>query len=166
MLIICGSAREDGDTGRAVERLCAHLPGPPDRIDLSKLRVAPFDYDRPAHFDRFDEVVAAMLAHREILFATPVYWYAMSAQLKALFDRFTDLLSDRDPQRRGRALAGRGVWLMAVGTDPDMPPGFETPFSHTASYLDMRWRGSLYLPRGADRASELAAFAARLVAQG
>lgn len=165
MLVVCGSARKDGDTGAAVERLRCLLPFQSQRINLSEKHIRPFDYARPTQLDDLDEIAAAMLGHHVILFATPVYWYAMSAQLKALFDRFSDLLSDRDPQQRGRGLAGKRLWLLAVGADPAIPPGFEVPFASTADYLDMRWRGSCYVTRGsADSEGRLGAFAARLAA--
>lgn len=108
-----------------------------------------------------------MLAARAILFATPVYWYAMSGRMKTLFDRFTDLLSDRDGQRRGRSLAGRQVWALAVGTDPAPPPGFNEPFRLTAAYLGLDWRGALYLSTAGPAEhwqDQLAAFAAQVEA--
>jgi len=163
VLIICGSARGDGDTADAVEKLSAAIELPTRSVDLCDHVVAPFDYHRPAQLDHFDMVIAALLAHRSVVFATPVYWYAMSAQLKALFDRFSDLLSDRDPACRGRALAGRHVWLLAIGTDPEMPPGLETPFERTADYLGMRWKGACYLRRGSDGAEPKLRHFARLI---
>jgi hypothetical protein len=108
-----------------------------------------------------------MLAARAILFATPVYWYAMAGRMKTLFDRFTDLLSDRDQALRGRALAGRRIWTLAVGTDAEPPPGFYEPFRLTADYLAMDWQGGIYLPaaaRPAERKALLSGFAARLEA--
>lgn len=145
LLILLASARSDGATGRAVARLRASLRREHELIDLSGRTIRPFDYERPAQADDFDAVVARMLAHDALLFATPVYWYAMSGLLKTLFDRFTDLLSGRDSSRRGRRLAGREAWLLAVGADPDLPDGFETPFRCTADYLGMSWRGGVYV---------------------
>lgn len=133
-------------------------------VDLSALDIRSFDYTaRPD--DDFRAVAERMLEARAILFATPVYWYAMSGRMKTLFDRFTDLLSDRDEGRRGRALAGRQVWLLAVGTDAALPPGFDEPFRRTAAYLGMDWRSWLYLSTGTpwrQRQDRLAAFAAEI----
>lgn len=108
-----------------------------------------------------------MLAAPAILFATPVYWYAMSGRLKTLFDRFTDLLTDRDSGGRGRRLADRQMWMLAVGVDPELPAGFEEPFRLTAAYLGMTWKGGLYLSTAVPkrrRADQIRAFAARLAA--
>jgi multimeric flavodoxin WrbA len=60
-----------------------------------------------------------MIEHDAIVFATPVYWYAMSGLMKVLFDRFTDLVTVR--KDLGRRLRGRRVFLIACGTDPDLP---------------------------------------------
>ena len=164
LLILMASARADGATAQAVARLSALLEREHETIDLAALTIGPFDYSQPRQADDFDALVARMLAHRALLLATPVYWYAMSGYLKTLFDRFSDLLSGRDPERRGRQLAGREMWMLAVGADPELPAGFETPFCATAAYLGMLWRGGLYLPEGeaAADAPRLRDFAARL----
>jgi putative NADPH-quinone reductase len=148
-LILLGSARSNGDTARAAEALAAQLgPEPATLLDLGARSILPFDYGNPAPADDFGTVADLMLAHRAIVFATPVYWYAMSGVIKTFFDRFSDLLSGRDPERRGRGLAGREVWLLVVGTDPALPAGFELPFARTAEYLAMDWSGAFYVRSG------------------
>jgi multimeric flavodoxin WrbA len=126
----------------------------PELIDLGSLKLLPFHYDRPRHADAFDAVTDRVLAHRAVVFATPVYWYAMSGIMKTFLDRLTDLLSHRDPQRRGRQLAGRQVWLLAVGTDAELPTGFDVPFQSTAAYLGMGWQGACYCRTGTDFAED------------
>jgi multimeric flavodoxin WrbA len=111
-------------------------------------------------------LVERMLAAPGSLFATPVYWYAMGGRMKVLFDRFTDLLSGHDPARRGRRLAGRAMWMLAVGVDPEEPEGFAVPFRRTADFLGMDWRGEAYLcaKRRESWNRELADLAARIAA--
>ena len=148
VLILMGSARSDGDTAEAARQLAAGLSGMVTTVDLGLMRILPFDYAQPHQDDDFAAVVELILAHRTLIFATPVYWYAMSGPTKTFFDRLTDLLSPRDATRRGRSLAGREVWLLAVGTDPRLPEGFERPFEMTAAYLGMSWRGRYYVRSG------------------
>ncbi len=149
ILILLGSARSDGDTAEAAQQLRDHLaPGPATLVDLGSKTILPFDYKAERRHDDLDEVADLMIAHRSLVFATPVYWYAMSGVMKTFFDRFSDLLSGRDPLRRGRALAGRDVWLLAAGTDPALPERFEVPFARTAHYLGMNWRGGFYVRTG------------------
>jgi multimeric flavodoxin WrbA len=149
VLIILGSARSNGDTAKAASALASRLgPDMATLVDLGSKRILPFDYSEPDQSDDFSALADLMLAHRSLVFATPVYWYAMSGRMKTLFDRLSDLLSGRNPERRGRALAGREAWLLAVGSDPHLPDGFERPFQMTADYLGMRWREGFYVRSG------------------
>lgn len=146
VLAITGSARGDGNTALTVAHLRRALALADDQlIDLQACRVESFRYDPPPPADDFQTIVERMLAHRHIVFATPVYWYAMSGVMKMFFDRLTDLLLSPDGRRTGRALAGRDVWMIATGTDAALPDGFAVPFARTAEYFGMRWRAAFYV---------------------
>lgn len=142
--VIIGSARSDGNTAALVQHLSAQLGRQTMVCDLSKLTIKPFEYGRHDDRDDFRTVVAMMLQSDHIVFATPVYWYSMSAALKIFFDRLTDLLHDPNDRISGRTLAGRNVWLIATGTDESLPPGFDVPFAQTAGYFAMVWRQAFY----------------------
>ena len=145
VLIIAGSARQGGNTESAVEHLRRALDlGGEAVIHLRACRIEPFSYERRP-LDDFPAIVERILAHRRIVFAGPVYWYAMSGLMKTFFDRLTDLLLDVDGRVLARSLAGRDVWLLATGTDPEIPDGFAEPFVRTAGYFGMRWREAFYL---------------------
>lgn len=144
VLIITGSARAAGNTACAVQRLRDTLRSPVQLVDLSVREIRNFEYGRFDDRDDFRSIVGLMIASEHVVFATPVYWYAMSAIMKTFFDRFTDLLNDQQDRMTGRALVGRKIWLIATGTDADMPPGFTEPFSRTAEYFGMEWRGAAY----------------------
>lgn len=142
--VILGSARSDGNTAAIAQRLVEILGEQTNVFDLSKLNIENFQYERFDDRDDFRSVVAMMLQSQHIVFATPVYWYSMSATLKMFFDRLTDLLHDPNDRRSGRSLAGRNVWLISTGTDEGLPPGFDVPFAQTAGYFDMVWRQAFY----------------------
>jgi hypothetical protein len=36
------------------------------------------------------------------------------------------------------------MYLLVVGADEDMPPGFDNPFILTSDYLDMNYSGHIY----------------------
>ncbi len=83
--VILGSARSDGNTAALVERLIANLREQTNVFDLANLAFEPFEYQLYGDRDDFRSVVDTMLKSQHIVFATPVYWYAMSATLKAFF---------------------------------------------------------------------------------
>lgn len=142
--VVTGSARGDGNTNAAVQHLSQQLGTRPTVTDLSSLTITPFEYGRYNDRDDFRAVIGMMLASEHVVFATPVYWYSMASPMKVFFDRLTDLLLDPGDRNIGRALAGRSVWLLATGTDEDMPAGFQEPFVRTAEYFGMVWRNAVY----------------------
>ena len=83
-----------------------------------------------------------MLRHHIIVFATPVYWYAMSGLMKTFFDRFTDIVTTK--KHLGIQLKGKSSLLLAVGTDQELPDGFEIPFKLSSDYLNMTYQGCIY----------------------
>jgi multimeric flavodoxin WrbA len=147
-LVILGSARPDGETRRAVD--IAFATGSPELLILPNFALGGYDYGHLNAQDAFGAIADAMAAAEKIVFATPVYWYAMSAPLKIFFDRLTDLTENLKTQ--GKTLRGKSVWVIATGTEIGLPEGFEIPFSRTADYFDMAYRGSAYLYTGQDAA--------------
>ena len=140
-LVIMGSARADGDTRRLLDAVLAGSPH--TFIDLLDFSVAPYSYQQnyPTH-DDFPRLANLLLQHPVVVFATPVYWYSMSGALKNFFDRLTDLTTTH--KLLGRQLAGKHVFLAAIGSDPELPEGFEVPFKLTAEYFDMLFEGTFY----------------------
>lgn len=142
--VIMGTARRDGETRRAVD--IAFPNGSIDLIPLSEHNIGGYDYAHANADDDFPVIVDAMLTAKTIVFATPVYWYAMSAPMKIFFDRLADLLETS--KERGRKMAGRNVWLIASGAETTLPDGFEVPFARTAQYFACNYRGAAYLYTG------------------
>ncbi|NCP19390.1 MAG: NAD(P)H-dependent oxidoreductase [Erythrobacter sp.] len=155
--IVTGSARGDGNTRAMVDALLERIGADATAFDVSDSRIEPFDYTAHDHADGFRAIVAAMAQSKHVVFATPVYWYAMSGPLKTFFDRLTDLVMPPENRLLGRSLAGRRVWLLATGTDETLPPGFAEPFVRTARYFDMEWGDVAYCRAcGEDRLADRA----------
>lgn len=144
VLILYGSSSKDGMTKKTVNALAEDTDA--EIIDVGSNNITPYDYEGLNKDDYFMFVSKKMLQYDTIVFATPVYWYAMSAQMKIFFDRFSDLITIRKPD--GRALAGKRTYLIANGTDIDLPQGFEIPFQRTSDYFDMEYMGAYYLYAG------------------
>jgi multimeric flavodoxin WrbA len=164
-LVILGSARRDGYTRRAVSM--AFQDREIELIDLSTHQIGVYDYSHLHQGDDFLSIVERMTQTKKIIFATPVYWYAMSGAMKDFFDRLTDLLEIA--KDTGRQLAGRDVWLLATGAERELPRGFEIPFLGTAAYFGMNYLSAGYLYTGPDRMeqdqseSDLALFGRRVL---
>jgi multimeric flavodoxin WrbA len=146
VLLIAGSPREHGNTAATAFQLRDKLGlNGEQSIDLCRYNIMPFGYDVDLFRDDFYAVITRMFAHSHIVFLTPVYWYAMSGLMKTFFDRFTDLLLSAEAKPLGRRLAERHVWLLANGTDAELPAGFTVPFERTAAYFSMHWEQASYV---------------------
>lgn len=140
-LILLASARRHSDTKRLLQTVFKDVPH--RELDLLEAKIYPYRYenDYPPE-DDFLHLIDQLLKAKVVVFATPVYWYAMSGLLKTFLDRWTDLVTVR--KERGRQLKGRSIFLVAVGSDDSLPDGFEVPFKLTAKYFDMHYGGGLY----------------------
>lgn len=141
-IIILGSARKDSHTRTLLRNVFNGIDH--ELIDLLDHHIAPFDYDAQyPEEDEFSDLTDQMLMAENIVFATPVYWYAMSGILKTFLDRFTDLVSvDKE---KGRGLKGKNLYLFSVGADQEPPEGFEVPFRETAKYMEMKYHEGVYI---------------------
>ena len=147
-LVILGSARSDGETRRAVD--LAFPPGTAELVVLPNFSMGGYDYHHFNADDAFCSIAPKMAEADRIVFATPVYWYAMSAPLKIFFDRLDDMTENL--KALGKSLRDKSVWMIATGTENVLPEGFEVPFARTAGYFGMRYRGCAYLYTGLDPA--------------
>lgn len=140
-LIILASARKQGKTRTFLNEVFSGSDY--DLVDLLDFHILPYNYANDySDTDEFLKIVDELLGHRIIVFATPVYWYAMSGLMKTFFDRFTDIVTAK--KQIGRQLSGKSTFLLAVGADEELPGGFEVPFKSTSDYLDMEYRGCIY----------------------
>ena len=141
-LLILGTNRDDSNTLKAMKD---HLPfAEYELIELHKLKLQHYTYDRDKKADDDLLLVASKMTEvKNIVFATPVYWYAMSGIMKIFFDRLSGLISTSKPL--GRALSGKSVYLFSTGSDLKMPDGFEVPFKRTSEYFEMIYVRSIYV---------------------
>lgn len=140
-LVITGSARRDSDTKKLLELLFPE--GTVKVLDLLDYKLSAYSYsgEYPAD-DQFLQLIEELLPHKQVIFATPVYWYAMSGLLKAFFDRLTDLITFQ--KQLGRKLAGKETFSVAVGAEEELPLGFAKPFELTSAYFNMTYKAGYY----------------------
>ncbi len=140
-VIIQGSSRNDGDTTK-ITGILQRKSGW-DLIDLNNYEISHYDY---AHENAGDDFIPLMRnlidKYDTFVFATPVYWYAMSGIMKVFFDRITDLLEiEKD---LGRKLRGKNMAAISVSIGNNLGEEFWLPFSKTAEYLGMNYLGNLH----------------------
>lgn len=139
VLVILGTARDESNTLKAIR---AHLPFKDyELIELHKMDIGLYEYAN-RNTDDFLDIALKMSVADTIVFATPVYWYAMSGVLKVFFDRLTELITTSKDV--GRALKGKEVYLLATGSEEELPEGFEVPFKKTSEYFDMHYMRAYY----------------------
>ena len=141
VLFILGTSRKAGNTRKLVD--CFNEDRNAPVIDLADYKIAPYDYTYQNSNDDFSLLIGKLLLCKTVVFATPVYWYAMSSQLKTFIDRFSDLLGPR--KDLGREMRNKNTFLIATGsTELNLTPGMEEVIKRTSDYLGMHYRGAYY----------------------
>lgn len=142
-IIILGSSQSSGGTRLAVESIIGSSAIPV--VDLKKLEILPYDYEYRNKEDDYFPLMERIINHDLIVIATPVYWYSMSAIMKAFIDRLSDLLDIR--KDLSRLLRGKNLFVIAsFGTS--LPRGFEDPFEQTCDYMGMHYQGCSFIYHG------------------
>jgi multimeric flavodoxin WrbA len=164
-IALLSSSRRLGNTGQLMNRIALELKI--DVVDLTSLRMSPYDYDHLNRNDDFEPLMKHMLAHDQIIFATPIYWYAVSPAMKIFLDRFSDLLELPDLLPEGRRLRGKHAYVVCTSICDEPSVEFMGTFRETFNYLGMHFGGVVhvncrdgYLPAVHD--SEALKFAARV----
>ena len=111
-------------------------------IDLNDYSFSYYDYENKNRADDFLKIAKQLTPYNHLIFATPIYWYSMSAIMKTFFDRLTDLITIE--KEMGRSLKGKTISSIACSSDQEEYEGFEMPFVNTAEYLEMHFGKHLH----------------------
>lgn len=152
-LFLLGSSRTGGNTEALARAAAEHLePGAAQRwIHLGELGLPPFtdrrhagDGTTPAAQGAEQIVQDATLAATDIVVASPLYWYSVSASVKNYLDHWSGWLRVPGLDFKAR-MAGRRLW--AVTAHADGAPAVAVPLAGTlrlsAGFFKMEWRGVL-----------------------
>ncbi|WP_078577748.1 flavodoxin family protein [Salipaludibacillus agaradhaerens] len=89
--------------------------------------------------DDYEELLQQFLAHDIVIFATPLYWFGMSGQMKTFFDRWSQYLRDERFDLKAK-LAEKKAYVIITGNKPD-PKVSALPlimqFNAIFQYVDM-----------------------------
>lgn len=140
-VILQASANSWGNTHKTVAYL--NKDNLFDVVDLKTKNIGFYDYEFKNNADDFLPLITNIVENYDtIVFATPVYWYAMSGILKVFFDRFTDVLNFKS--ELGFKLRDKNMAMLSNSLKNDRNIGFEIPFIKTANYLKMHYLGDVH----------------------
>ncbi|MFA0116007.1 flavodoxin family protein [Vibrio sp. 10N.261.46.E11] len=139
--VILGTSKSDGNTRKLVESFVEQSDA--KLFDLSDFDISFYDYEHENRNDSFLPIVHELVGFDHLVFASPVYWYSMSAQLKVFFDRLSDLLTIE--KGLGRKLKGKSISVLSTGYNVELPKCFVEPFELTANYMQLEFKGCEYL---------------------
>ncbi|MBM4218911.1 MAG: NAD(P)H-dependent oxidoreductase [Gammaproteobacteria bacterium] len=138
-IALFASARRHGNTGAFMDRIAGELGI--EVVDLGALCIAPYDYAHSHRDDDFEPLMRRVLACDHIIFASPVYWYAVSSPMKIFLDRVTDFLDLPELLEDGRRLRGKTGYVVCTSIYDAAPGPFVDAFRDTFEYLGMRFGG-------------------------
>ena len=167
--ILVGSARTNGNTMQIVDLLRQTLQNKVSVHDLKALNINGFDYDNSFKEDDFLSTLDDVLDADVVIFATPIYWYTLSSQLKQFVERLSDITlfyPDLLPRFRGK----RGFLLM-TGASDEVPEGMTVAIEKTCTHLQMKYTDSLYIqfedqePKSTQFMQQILQFASNILKQ-
>jgi len=134
------SSRRNGNTGKFMDRIAKEVAI--EVVDLTPLNLSPYDYDHQNRSDDFEPLMQKVLGFDQIIFATPIYWYAASPPMKVFLDRISDFLDLPDLLEDGRRLRGKRAFVVCTSIYDEAAPSFTNAFLETFTYLGMRYGGT------------------------
>ena len=143
VLILQGSPNTNGSTALLAREFARGARGAGhdvEIVDVAKLDIAPCmgcvacGYGGPcALADDFDELREKILSSDMLVFATPLYYYGMTAQLKAVVDRFCSA----NPSISGKRL--KSALLTVAWNDDDWTfDALEAHYDTLVRYLNLQ----------------------------
>ncbi len=138
-IALFASARRHGNTGAFIDRIANELGI--EVVDLAALRMAPYDYEHSHRDDDFEPLFRRMLGFQNLIFASPVYCYAVAPPMKIFFDRIVDFLDLPELQDEARRLRGKTAWVVCTSIYDEAPDSFVGAFRDNFEYYGMRFGG-------------------------
>jgi len=99
-IALFSGSRRHGNTGQLIDRIAFALNI--EIVDLARRRMSSYDYEHLNRNDDFEPLMRRVLEHDQIIFATPIYWYAVSPTMKVSTCRArSGGIEIRSPRARG-----------------------------------------------------------------
>ncbi|WP_323703288.1 flavodoxin family protein [Mammaliicoccus sp. Dog046] len=123
-MITCllGSSRNNGNSNALAEKLLINTEH--KMINLYDKKIDKVIDNRHStegfkniHEDDYDNILDDVMDAETVVFATPLYWYSMSASLKLFIDRWTESLRDTNRPHFKEEMAKKEFIVIIVGGD-------------------------------------------------
>lgn len=141
IIIVLGSSRLHGNTWKLCKKLSEFTKV--EIINLQEYNIHEYDYENKFDDDDFPELLEKISKFETIIFATPIYWYSMSARLKMFVDRMSDLITTK--KELGRTMKGKKFALISTNYDGTLDFDFASTFKLISKYLHFEYLGHLHM---------------------
>lgn len=141
-IALLGSSRRHGNTGQLIDHIASESGA--EVVDLSQLRISPYDYEHRNRDDDFESLMSRVLEFDQIIIASPVYWYTVSPQVKVFLDRISDYLDIPELLEQGRRLRGKTGHIVCTSIYETAPASFVDALTATFEYLGMKRGGVMH----------------------
>ena len=157
---LLGSAKKKGNTatvlgwveeelkslGHDVERIYLNNKSVRGCLGCAKCRENPNEIACVQNDDAID-IMEQMISSKVVLFASPIYFWGFSSQIKALIDRGYSLVTNYHKPGHTSLMEGKRLGLLVTGADAyeDNAEGIFTAFDRIVDFLLARKSGELYV---------------------
>ncbi|WP_046004642.1 flavodoxin family protein [Pseudoalteromonas rubra] len=141
-IILYSSSNRQGNTAQSVQQLAQQLQA--DSLYLDDYDIKDYCYNHSNSEDDFRALFRAVLNYDHIVFASPVYWYAITPKMKAFFDRITDFMDDETLQPELRRLRDKQFSILSNSIQETAPRCFTEVIQKTCEYLGMTCREQIH----------------------
>lgn len=149
-LFVLGSSRQGGNTEVLAREAAKHLETDAEQrwLWLADLPLAPFRDTRQDHVTHQVQpgneqlLLDATVDATDIVIASPLYWYSVSASTKQYLDYWSGWLHVPGHQFKDR-MRDKTLWGVSTAEEYDMSGALVDTLRKSANYLKMHWGGVL-----------------------
>jgi multimeric flavodoxin WrbA len=149
-LFLIGSSRRDGNTETLARRAAEHLPADAEQQWIHLNDVPLPDFRDVRHSTRIPPeptgnektLLEATLWATDIVIASPLYWYDVSASVKRYLDYWSGWMYLPETSFKAR-MRDKTLWVVSVAEERDQEEHLVGTLARSARYLKMRWGGVL-----------------------
>ena len=119
--VLFGGSRPEGNTAELTRYALDGLDY--TWVDVTQYQFNPVrdvrheDYYIESYGDEYKQLIDLVLESDTVIFASPVYWYSISASLKAFIDHWSETMEDKDYHDFKSKMAKKDFRLILVGGD-------------------------------------------------